>query len=106
MAIGDVVDVTNWDGRHDPDHSDGLDIPEARSSLDEQDQGNLKPAAAEVYDSEYGDAVDPTAQALHGMPACPITGEPMLDPVVAADGKTRTTCLCAATCFNLSHCDF
>lgn len=106
IAIGDVVDVTNWDGRHDPDHSDGLDIPEARSSLDEQDQGNLKPAAAEVYDSEYGDAVDPTAQALHGMPACPITGEPMLDPVVAADGKTRTTCLCIATCFNFPHCDF
>ncbi|CAJ1969246.1 unnamed protein product [Cylindrotheca closterium] len=90
-AIGDVVDATNWDGRYDPDHSDGLDLPEARSSMDEQEQqqgNNLKQAPSEVYDSEYGDAVDPTAQALQGMPACPITGEPMLDPVVAADGHT------------------
>ncbi|KAL3944083.1 MAG: hypothetical protein SGBAC_001814 [Bacillariaceae sp.] len=83
----DVVDATNWDGRHDPDHSDGLDLPESRSSMDEQED-NMKPAPAEVYESEYGDAVDPSAKALQGMPDCPITGEPMLDPVVASDGHT------------------
>lgn len=92
-VIGDVVDATNWDGRHDPDHADSLDLPETNPSIsqDEQDrqESNLKSAPADIFDSEYGDAVDPTAQALEGMPSCPITGEPMLDPVVAADGKRQ-----------------
>jgi hypothetical protein len=35
-------------------------------------------------DEDEEEARDP----LPGMPCCPITGEPMLDPVVAADGHT------------------
>ena len=74
-AISDVTNVTNWDGRHNPDNNERLDLPETLSSE------SLFANETKKLDDE------PQGQALKGMPCCPITGEPMIDPVVAADGK-------------------
>eukprot|EP00980_Cylindrotheca_fusiformis_P008887 scaffold1900_cov123-Cylindrotheca_fusiformis.AAC.13 len=81
-AINDVVNVVNWDGRYNPDNGERLDLREATSSdsvSTNDDELNEKLDGEE----ERSDAL---AQALQGMPSCPITGEPMIDPVVAADG--------------------
>ena len=74
-AISDVTNVTNWDGRYNPDNGERLDLPETMSS---------DSPAKDV--KKFHD--EPIGKALQGMPCCPITGEPMIDPVVAADGHT------------------
>ena len=38
--------------------------------------------------SMMGDTLPDERKALPGMPCCPITGVPMIEPVVAADGHT------------------
>jgi hypothetical protein len=88
-AISDVANVTNWDGRYNPDNGERLDLPEATSSesLSSDDDLNNKLETNDMQ-GEEPNAGD-TAQALQGMPSCPITGEPMIDPVVAADGKSK-----------------
>lgn len=84
QAIGDLVYATNWDGHLNPtlDTSDSLDpIEEEPEEIDEE----RKPPA---NDSPYDDKELPEIEPLPNMPSCPITGEPMRDPVVAADGHT------------------
>jgi hypothetical protein len=76
-AVNDVVDSFNLDGRY--------------SHLsDEEDEE----ASEKDYDDQYNTSIPnqkidvKEKQALPGMPDCPITGAPMVDPVVAADGHT------------------
>ncbi|GAX24254.1 hypothetical protein FisN_4Lh044 [Fistulifera solaris] len=86
-ALGDIAYATNWDGRFNPDIADTL----STTSLEEDDASSRRqeslfedrklPAAEVVLDT-------PDIEPLPNMPACPITGEPMREPVVAADGHT------------------
>lgn len=76
-VVGDVVHVTNWDGRHDPALDD--------ESYNDDEDLDLKPASKPTVVQEED---DDDFEALPGMPCCPITGEPMRNPVVAADGHT------------------
>ena len=110
-VVADVANVINWDGRHNPDVTDDLDLPNLqtssqdgededrrnnthhqqnngdgrRSTYDYDDQMDTKPRAAAISQLALH-ATEP--EALPNMPACPITGFPMVDPVVAADGHT------------------
>jgi hypothetical protein len=80
--FNDVTHATNLDGRHNPDSGQSLDLPEMGSSVSLD-------AKSDTDEATYNDAVkeEEPGQALPNMPCCPITGEPMVDPVVAADGK-------------------
>ena len=86
-AISDVAHATNWDGRYNPNM---VDSPETSSAApvvsSDEPTGNDNPASQEE------DKLEPVSypsdkKPLPNMPTCPITGEPMIDPVVAADGK-------------------
>lgn len=109
-AISDVTNVTNWDGRYNPDNAERLDLPEATSSDSFSTNADLNRTLEpnDAQDKGHGDT--DVAKALQGMPSCPITGEPMVDPVVAADGKPdlgvaksakSNSCLCT-NCFQTS----
>lgn len=97
-VLGDVANVTNWDGRYNPDVTDELDLPNLRSSDLEEDDGVGNSSGRmgshnDILDSKpraISQVALPTLEpeALPNMPACPITGFPMIDPVVAADGHT------------------
>jgi len=76
LAVQDVIHATNWDGRHSA-------AIEGDNSDDESDSAD-NVAEREAYEEEDADAAEP----LPGMPSCPITGLPMRDPVVAADGHS------------------
>jgi hypothetical protein len=76
-AIQDVTQATNWDGRYNPDAISSLSSPTASS----HEPSNV--FAGESYET---DEKLEEATPLPNMPECPITGQPMLDPVVAADG--------------------
>lgn len=78
LAVQDVVHATNWDGRH----SAAIDGDDDSSEADSDSADNV--AEREAYEKEDADAAEP----LPGMPSCPITGLPMRDPVVAADGHS------------------
>jgi len=99
--VADVANVINWDGRHNPDVAEDLDLPNFQASsqegddedgprrnrIDEQRMLDSKPPAIrKLALSSTNDDEEP--EALPNMPACPITGFPMVDPVVAADGHT------------------
>lgn len=77
-VVGDIVHVTNWDGRHDPELDD-------ESDSDDDEEVDRKPASKPTAVQEED---DDDIEALPGMPCCPITGEPMRNPVVAGDGHT------------------
>ncbi len=97
IILGDVTDATNWDGRHNPDVSERLDLPNLRAAHAEEDDdatgGNATNDYEDMMDSKPA-AVSQVAlpslepEPLPNMPSCPITGFPMIDPVVAADGHT------------------
>jgi U-box domain/C2 domain len=85
-VIGDLQHVTNFDGRHNPDTRERLELssPVASSASlpvtveEEEVDDDLG-----VYlEDEEEDEANPF------MPPCPITGFPMVEPVVAADGHT------------------
>jgi hypothetical protein len=80
--VSDVTYVTNIDGRHNPDSGQSLDLPDMSSSVS-------LAAKTDTDEATNSDVVkeEAPAQALPNMPCCPITGEAMVDPVVAADGK-------------------
>ena len=110
-VVADVANVINWDGRHNPDVTDDLDLPNLQtSSHDGEDEGRRHDTdqigggsggrSGYDYDDDPMDSKPRAAaisqlalpstepEALPNMPACPITGFPMVDPVVAADGHT------------------
>lgn len=88
--IEDVVDGINLDGRH----SQFLD-EEAEGLGEGVDDGGV-PVAQNPIMLTKSNAIGLTPEvvrtddrkALPGMPCCPITGVPMIEPVVAADGHT------------------
>lgn len=83
--IEDVVDGINLDGRH------------SQFLEDEEVGDEFANSVHEVQNPEMvtKNTINPTEKvsndertALPGMPCCPITGVPMIEPVVAADGHT------------------
>ena len=80
-AVEDVIHVTNWDGRFNPrvDRQGESVIDIEGFSL--EDESNLS------YDEDDGGMEDGGVK----LPNCPITGLPMKNPVVAADG-VRLSC--------------
>eukprot|EP00525_Craspedostauros_australis_P005974 CAMPEP_0198109616 /NCGR_PEP_ID=MMETSP1442-20131203/1680_1 /TAXON_ID= /ORGANISM="Craspedostauros australis, Strain CCMP3328" /LENGTH=670 /DNA_ID=CAMNT_0043765359 /DNA_START=19 /DNA_END=2032 /DNA_ORIENTATION=- len=112
-AVSDIVHATNWDGRNNPSASFSLDIPthdsphsnsgssnnnnnnNSSSSTGQQHSQAIQEVQEEVstlLDLQSTMALDldgnDRTEALPGMPPCPITGEPMVEPVVAPDGHT------------------
>ncbi|GKY95070.1 hypothetical protein MPSEU_000471200 [Mayamaea pseudoterrestris] len=90
QAVEDMAHVTNWDGRFNPstaDHlSDSFNNDEGRDSDDADQDSDPLADPDSLYYSDDSDS--PQGQALPNMPSCPITQQPMRDPVVAADGHT------------------
>jgi hypothetical protein len=88
-AINDVAHAANWDGRFNPNTGDILGSSAASrasaASIEESSSNGKISALAEEDDQNSSDLYKLTP--LPNMPDCPITGEPMLDPVVAADGE-------------------
>ena len=92
-VVGDLTAATNWDGRFNPTAEESLsetpleeeEPPEssAAANLDE----DTMPLSETLEDSDQRHR-RATAEPLPNMPCCPITREPMRDPVVAADGHT------------------
>mmetsp|Transcript_18584 Transcript_18584/g.28092 ORF Transcript_18584/g.28092 Transcript_18584/m.28092 type:complete len:388 (+) Transcript_18584:551-1714(+) len=75
----DLQYATNWDGRfNETVELNAADSPEIAVSSD----------VAEMPHSYDVTCDDDDNDALPGMPECPITGQPMKEPVVAADGHT------------------
>ena len=89
-VIGDLQHATNFDGRHNPETTNPLDLPSPMASSQdgapsvqplEQDE-DPGPYLVEDHEDTEEDEVNPY------MPPCPITGFPMHDAVVAADGHS------------------
>lgn len=74
-AVDDVIGATNWDGRFNPTATELLTSPSHSPPQD---------LMTKCSDDSSADLL-PT---LPNMPTCPITGDVMRDPVVAADGHT------------------
>ena len=85
----DLTFATNWDGRHNPsaetiaassdeDYNEHVPTPTAQIMSPPINHTNL-----DLDETRLG--LEPP---LPNMPPCPITGESMRDPVVAADGHT------------------
>lgn len=87
--IQDLQDITNIDGRHSQVVNIGqsLDVESPASStcslVGENNEGTDESMTPYAYQEKEAEG-----EALPNMPQCPITGFPMLDPVVAADGHT------------------
>lgn len=77
FAVEDVVDGFNLDGRYSHLSDDEEDVESSQS-----DSGYDAKSLPQKTDT------DEEKKALPGMPCCPITGVPMIDPVVASDGHT------------------
>ena len=111
-AVDDVMHVTNLDGHNDVSAEQSLAMDDddddeivANSDPDGASQNVVEgnPVTEGTQLSHTGGGVAPNPlhsmpaspakkssswQSLPNMPCCPITGEPMDDPVVAADGHT------------------
>merc|ERR1711933_27788 len=90
MGIGDIQDGLNLDGRHNQDFIEQRANSEYNSrslssSLTDTDNNEL---SSIIDNLSIEDKKIPAKKALPNMPPCPITGFPMVDPVVAADGHT------------------
>mmetsp|Transcript_11075 Transcript_11075/g.26595 ORF Transcript_11075/g.26595 Transcript_11075/m.26595 type:complete len:556 (-) Transcript_11075:191-1858(-) len=79
VAIQDFLDITNIDGRHN--------VESINQDLDLNSATSAAPSLADD-DNQQGSFSNIETEALPNMPSCPITGFPMVDPVVAADGHT------------------
>eukprot|EP00536_Pseudo-nitzschia_multiseries_P012844 jgi/Psemu1/320337/estExt_fgenesh1_pm.C_5120001 len=87
--IQDLQDVTNLDGRHNRETpGQTLDIESTSSSSSLEGDSNADIDAEGTSPDAFEEEEEEIGQALPNMPPCPITGEPMIDPVVAADGHT------------------
>ena len=84
-AVEDVRHATNWDGQAQPTAEESLELPNPPSV--EDDEGA---AVIPVEDDDDNDDAsnELNRSILPNMPVCPISQEPMQDPVVAADGHT------------------
>jgi hypothetical protein len=92
----DLAYATNWDGRFNPDPETSLATSDVASSPTAVAASSDSAGAASAFasqplsrDAEADEDVPFSSKpALPNMPSCPITQEPMRDPVVAADGHT------------------
>ena len=75
VAVEDVVNGFNLDGRYSHPEED----EETSVQFNDEDGAIAVPQQPNSVEEKT---------ALPGMPSCPITGVPMVDPVVAADGHT------------------
>jgi hypothetical protein len=93
-VIGDLQHVTNFDGRHNPATSP-LELSSPTMGLaplltqdgprhPEQEEVEEDPGPYLIEDDNY----EEEEEANPYMPPCPITGFPMSEPVVAADGHS------------------
>jgi len=87
--IEDVVDGINLDGRHsqffdDEEEADEDVVADNAVQVAVQNPLALQKNAINLPEKVWND----DRKALPGMPCCPITGVPMIEPVVAADGHT------------------
>ena len=81
--VEDIVNSTNLDGRYTQFISDDDDHD---NEEEENEDGDGK---VQIIPQSYQYEVSSEGKkALSGMPCCPITGQPMIEPVVAADGHT------------------
>lgn len=91
-VVRDLANVTNWDGRHNPNAEQRLSTASSSSSLSSRAVPEHLPPQDTIMETQESLYVEDTTidnvSPLPNMPACPITGEPMRDPVVAADGHT------------------
>lgn len=86
--VGDIVYATNLDGQHSASH--------LNQDSDKDYDNEALPINKDVFIAGHlgseedleGPPEDLKKDCLPGMPNCPITGQPMLNPVVAADGHT------------------
>jgi len=84
--IRDLQDITNLDGRHNVGNmGQRLDLDSPHSSSASLADDNVEDSSATIDQDSFAEK---QAEALPNMPSCPITGFPMVDPVVAADGHT------------------
>lgn len=94
-AIKDVAFATNWDGRFNP----GLEGPASQEGAADENIADNNIQSEDADRSRETEeppitlpetSLEPSSEEtpLPNMPSCPITSEPMLDPVVAADGHT------------------
>lgn len=85
-VVEDIKFAANLDGRHNPGLDDSLDTePADEQHSDAQEASIQSPLALENLELDSEELqLDP----IPNMPACPITGIAMSDPVVAADGHT------------------
>jgi U-box domain/C2 domain len=88
----DLTFATNWDGRHNPSAeslaavSDDSNHDQAPLASGRNDDIAILPTPIHITEADADRlGLEPP---LPNMPPCPITGEPMRDPVVAADGHT------------------
>jgi hypothetical protein len=75
VAVDDIVSTLNLDGQHNPRCETNEDSSYATKGEDS------------CFEDDADDDVSSTSIAS-GMPVCPISGQKMRDPVVAADGHT------------------
>jgi hypothetical protein len=86
-AVGDIMFATNWDGRFNQEEQESQESPALiPSESGDEEGGDQAPSSRAVFDTWDDD--EEQGEAIPGMPCCPITGESMRDPVVAADGHT------------------
>jgi hypothetical protein len=83
--VEDIVNSTNLDGRYTQFISDDDDDDDDEEENEEKGGDGKVQIIPQSYQYE---ASSEGKKALPGMPCCPITGQPMIDPVVAADGHT------------------
>jgi hypothetical protein len=85
-AVEDFVHVTNLDGHHTSDNYDDMNL---ELPSEEDDSVSSHDDISSLDRSEDVDVDADADESLEsGMPCCPITGQPMRRPVVAADGNT------------------
>jgi hypothetical protein len=85
--VDDVVDTINLDGRYShfsEDEEDEAGGQVGGAGLPNPPQGQLTTLQSQMM----LEASQDERKALPGMPCCPITGVPMIEPAVAADGHT------------------
>lgn len=86
-VLGDIVFATNLDGKQTPDDDDsGSGSDSDRDSDDDLSMNDR--SLSGTFDDDLSVDSDSNMTASSGMPCCPISGEPMRHPVVAADGHT------------------
>ncbi|KAL3764536.1 hypothetical protein ACHAW5_004800 [Stephanodiscus triporus] len=82
-VVEDLVDSTNLDGRYSHFSDDEEERVENGADVGAQVQQLLPPKTNHLTEASRDER-----KPIPGMPCCPITGQQMIEPVVAADGHT------------------